>query len=170
MRLTGVVFIVISAASVGFRISSLLRKKCRLIEQLLGSLQIMKNEILCCCTPLPQTFALMAVGVKDAAEKLFSSVAREMDNNRWLSPYAAMEQSIRMVPEIEGDTVLSEIMLDLASGIGKYDREAQIQIMDRTIIRLEDALSMALKECSVRSKTYEVLGICTGISVAILLI
>lgn len=170
MKLIGVVFIVLSAGSVGIRISASLRKRCRLIRQLLSALQVMYSEIGCCSTPLPQTFALMAVAVDGTAERLFSSVAKAMDKNRWLPPVHAMEQALHDETELGEDQELSESLLSLASGLGKYDKDSQMQIMDRTKERLEQLLLAAEKECSMRSKTYEVLGICAGISVAILLI
>ena len=170
MKLAGLIFIVLSAGSVGLRISASMKRRCRLIRQLLSAIQVMRSEIGCCCTPLPQTFALMAVAVNGAAERVFSSVARAMDKNRWLSPASAMEQALGEEAELGEDRELSEVLMALSLEIGKYDKESQMQILDRTKIRLEEILHAAESECRIRSKTYEVLGICTGISLAILLI
>ncbi len=170
MKLAGLIFIVLSAGSVGIRISASLRKRCRLIRQLLSAVQVMNSEIGCCCTPLPQTFALMAVAVNGSAARVFSVTARLMDKNRWMPPIKAMEQALQNERELGEDKELSEVLLALAAGLGKYDKESQLQILDRTKVRLEEILASAEKECSMRSKTYEVLGICTGISLAILLI
>ena len=60
MKLVGMIFIVVSAGSVGFRIAVLLKRRCMLVRQFLRALQLLRSEISFCGTPLPQAFALMA--------------------------------------------------------------------------------------------------------------
>lgn len=170
MKLIGIIFIVFSAGSVGLRISSSLRKRCRLMKQLLTSVEIMRNEIGCCGTPLPQTFALMAISADGAISRVFSAVAKEMDKHRWITPRKAMEQALALEPLLGEDREISQLLLSLSSELGKYDKVSQLQTLDKTKTELELMLRSAEQECSVRSKTYEVLGICAGVSVAILLI
>ena len=170
MKLAGIVFIVVSAGSVGLRISSGLRKRCRLLRQLLTALQVMENEIGFCSTPLPQVFALMAVRADGALSRVFSSVAKTMDKRRWISPQSAMEQALQEEPQLGEDKQIAEELLALTSGLGKYDRECQMKTLNKAKKQVEELIQAAEQECSMRSKTYEVLGICAGISVAILLI
>ena len=82
----------------------------------------------------------------------------------------AMEAALQSEQQLGEDQDITEVLLSLASGLGKYDRESQLQIMERTKGCLETLLHTAEQECSVRSKTYKVLGICAGVSVAILLL
>lgn len=170
MKLAGILFVVVSAASVGLKIASSLRNRCRMLRQFLDALQVMSSEISCCGTPLPQVFALMAVSSDGTVSRLFSNVAKAMDKQRWLTPRNAMETALQSEQQLGEDKDLREILLSLASGLGKYDRESQLQILERTKDCLETLLHAAEQECSVRSKTYEVLGLCAGISVAILLL
>ena len=170
MKLAGILFIVVSAGWVGLRIATSLRKRCHLIRQLLNALQVMGNEIGCCGTPLPQVFALMAISADGAVSRVFSSVAKTMDKQRWTTPRSAMEEALRAEPLLGEDLAIANVLLSLASGLGKYDRDSQMETLDKTRTELVLLLQSAEQECSVRSKTYEVLGICTGISVAILLI
>lgn len=170
MKLAGIIFIILSTGSVGLRIASALRNRCRLLRQLFSSLQVMYNEIGCCGTPLPQTFALMAVSSDGVVSRVFSAVAKAMDKQRWLTPRSAMEEALKAEPILGQDRDVAELLLSLAAGLGRYDRESQLQTLDKSKRDLEALLQSADRECSVRSKTYEVLGICAGISVAILLI
>lgn len=170
MKLAGIIFIILSSGSVGMRFAANLRKRCRLLRQLLASLQVMRNEIWYCGTPLPQTFALMAVSADGAVSRVFSAVAKAMDKRRWITPRSAMEEALKAEVILGEDRDAAELLLSLATGLGRYDRESQLQTLDKTKEDLETLLQAAIKECSVRSKTYEVLGICAGISVAILLI
>lgn len=170
MKLAGVLIIVISAGSVGFRIAASLRRRCSLLRQLLRALQVLKNEISFCQTPLPQAFALMAVSVQDAPERVFSSVARQMDQRRWLTPQTAMEQALAAELELNRDEAVCGLLKKLAAGLGKYDRDSQLQTLESVGRELSELLQAAQQESSVRSRTYETLGICAGLAVAILFI
>lgn len=170
MKIAGIIFILGAFGSVGLRIAASLRKRCRILQQLLAALRTMRNEIACCGTPLPQVFALMAVSADGSIARVFSSIAKLMDKRRWITPHNAMEQALKEEPQLQGDSEICELLMSLAVGLGKYDRSSQLQILDKAKGELELLLQAAKQECSVRSKTYEVLGICAGISVTILLI
>ena len=169
MRLAGIVLVVLSAGSVGFRIALALKKRCRLLRQLIAALQLMKNEIAVCATPLPQAFALMAVAVDGPLEQLFSAVAREMDRNRFLTPLMAVRQALQEIPELPEGDAAQQTLLELAARLGRYDIESQLQGIDLALLRLTEELHKAEQERGTRSKTYQTLGICTGLAVAILL-
>ena len=170
MKLVGILIIVLSAGSMGFRIAASLKKRCQLLRQLSSALQVLKNEISFCGTPLPQAFALMAVSVQDAPERVFSSVARQMEQRRWLTPQHAMEQALTEQPELGWDVDTADLLLKLAAGLGKYDRDSQMQTIERVGAELECLLQAAEQERSIRSRTYKTLGICAGLAVGILLI
>lgn len=170
MRIVGVIFIVASAGVMGFRVALAMRRRCEMLRQLMAALQLMKNEIAFCGTPLPKAFALMAASCEGPLERLFSQIAKDMDKRRWLTPLAAMQQALKTVPELpQGDRV-SMILLELAGKLGKYDLESQRQGIEMALTQLEEERRTAEKERSVKSKTYETLGICAGLAVAILLL
>lgn len=170
MKIAGIIFIVLSTGSVGFGISAALKKRCRMIRQIISALSILKEEIFCRNTPLPQGFALMAASVQGVPERIFSHMAKEMNRNRWLSPREAMQRALEKETDISCQDPVAEAFLELSAELGKYDRENQVRVLDQTIIHMESLLQAAEQESSGRSKTYETLGICAGISMAILLI
>ena len=170
MKLAGIVFVVLSATSVGIKIASSLKRRCKVIGQLLTALGVMINEIGCCGTPLPQVFALMAVSADGPVARVFSAVARTMDKQRWTTPLTAVTQALEAEPLLGNDKELSEVLRQLSAELGKYDRPSQLKALEQAKGRLEMLLQSAGQECRLKSKTYEVLGICAGLSVAILLI
>lgn len=166
MKLAGIVFIVLSAGSVGYGMAVAMKKKCIVLRQLLDSLQVLKNEIALCGTPLPQAFALMAVSAEGELERIFSDVAKDMDQHRWVTPYASFQAAMETVSEEE----ISPILLSLARKLGKYDIDAQLQGIEMARCQTEELLQQLERERHVKSRTYETLGICAGLAVAILLI
>lgn len=170
MRIAGVIFIVVSAGSMGFRVALSLRRRCALLRQLMAALQLLRNEIAVCGTPLPQAFALMAASSDGLLERLFSRIAKDMDKRRWLTPLAAMQQALRDLPELPRDDRISMILLELAGKLGKYDLDSQLHGIDLAQAQLEEERLTAERERSVKGKTYETLGICAGLAMAILLL
>lgn len=169
MRLAGIILIVVSTGSVGIRIARGLHRRCRFLRQLIDALQLLKNEIAVCATPLPQAFALMAVATDGPLERLFSAIAREMDRNRWTTPLAAVRKALNQTPELPESDPASQTLVDLAARLGKYDTDSQLQGIDLAVLRLTEVLHQAEVEKSTRSKTYQTLGICAGLAMAILL-
>lgn len=166
MKLIGMLFIVVSAGSVGFRIAFLLKKRCSLVRQLLQALQVLRNEITFCATPLPQAFALMAVSSDGALGRLFSDVAKDMDRRRWATPQAAMEKALEQTPE----ELLAPILIALSKSLGKYDLDAQLMGIEAARQECETLLQNLERERSLKSRTYETLGICAGLAAVILLL
>lgn len=169
MKLIGVLFIVLSSGSVGYQISRAMKTRCRLLRNLQSSVCMLKNEIIVCATPLPQAFALMGASLNGAIGKLFSDVAHRMNKHRWITVLAAMEEAIEADNDLKKDEKLRRELRNMAEGLGKYDKDAQASILDQTIERLGTMIEQAEQEQSIKSKTYEVLGLCAGLSLIILL-
>lgn len=169
MKYAGMMFVLVSAASVGLRMSAFLRGRCRLIRQLLTSLQILRNEIWVCGTPLPQAFALIAVSASGAVERLWAYLAREMDKRRWVTPMNAMDQGLKHDSVWQQEEQICDILCQCAAGLGKYDRTNQLQVIDQAVNALSELLKQTEQEHNVRGKTYRTLGICAGLSMVILL-
>ena len=166
MKVLGILFVLSSAATVGFQLAAFLKKECLVFRQLQDSLQLMRNEISTCGTQLPQLFALMAAAVNGTLEEVFSRTAKEMEQNPWITPADALIGAMngKQMPIVE------EILISLGKKLGKYDVDAQLQGIDLAIRQTENALLNCEKERRVKSGTYRTLGICTGLAVAILLI
>ena len=166
MKLIGVALIVASAGWVGIGMSVSLKKRMELYQTAMQALQLLKNEIAFCGTALPQAFGLLAASCEGMLALVFSSAGRRMDRCPWISPAEAMRQAVSCLE----DHQLKNIFLRLGQGLGNYGLDAQIQAIHAArdqIARLLETLDATRKE---KSKVYETMGICVGLSVAILLI
>ena len=166
MKLIGMLFIVVSAGSVGIGMAVSLKKNVQLMRQMLRILQILRNEIAFCGTPLPQAFALAAASCDGVLSMLFADTAKKMDRNPWMTAAEAMKQ----VEFSQQNSQLLSICVELAEGLGQYDLNSQLCAVSSAKERTEALLNYAEQERSVKSKLYETLGICAGLSMAILLI
>lgn len=168
MKLIGVLFVVLSAGSVGVQITLAMGRRCQLIRQLMSIVQLLKNEIAFCGTPLPQAFALAAASASGGLAQVFSTAAKEMDKFRWLRPQSALERALEAHSFLrEGDPIRS-VLLELGAKLGKYDMENQLQGLELALVQLEEERQAAEQERRLRGRTYETLGVCAGLAIAIL--
>lgn len=159
-------FIVLSAGSVGFGMACSVKKKIGILRQMVRALQLLRNEIAFCGTPLPQAFALMAASCEGLLGQQFEAIAKTMDKHPWMTAAEAMRQSKSVIQDLTVESLLNE----LTEGLGKYDLEAQLQAISFAKNRTDTLLLQAEQEQNSKSKLYETLGICAGLSIAILLI
>ena len=166
MKVIGLIFIVAASSSVGFGMALSIQKERNLLLQMQRALQILRNEIAFCGTPLPQAFALVAAACSGYLECVFSDAAKQMDKHRWMTPACVMEQ----VMSNHRETAVSEILQELAAGLGNYDLQAQLDSICNADVRAAELLQKTEQDGKAKAKIYETLGICGGLSVAILLI
>lgn len=166
MKAAGILFILLSAASVGLRISAALKKRCKDVSRFLSSLSVLEYEISFLRTPLPQAFEKASQIAVGDLQSVYRSVSQQMKNSRWLSPRSAVENSLNEFP----NELFGEILLELSDMIGKYDLQAQLNGIETAKLQTSELLSGLEQERSLRSKTYKTLSICAGLALVILLL
>ena len=166
MKIIGIVFIMASAITSGFRVSTVLKKRCAYLRHLMHALQMLKNELLFSAKPLPKVFSVLSKAAQGSVGELFSELSSQMENNRWMTLKTAMERTLANYVDDPSD----EIMLGLASDMSSYDLDAQIRAIDMAVIRVQHLLGEMESECGVKSKTYKTLSICAGLATVILLL
>lgn len=166
MKALGIAFILLSAFSVGSRISVGLKQQCRYLQCVIDALQIFENEIAVRCTPLPEAFSVMATAAQGSAQTIFLHVSDQMQQQRWTSPRSAMENALKSISE----NLIGDILLDLSDKLGKYDIDTQLAEIAYAKERVKRRLYDLESERKMKSKTYKTLSLCTGLAVVILLI
>lgn len=166
MKLIGVIFVLLSAFSVGIRVASGLRKRCEYLERFIDVLCLMSNELSFMTTPLPFVFLAASEKAAGNLKTILLLVAEQMEKNRWMSPETAVEIALNHQP----DELIGEVLKNLAGKLGSYDVQAQLAGIDAAVKDTERLLQALEVEMSLRSKTYKTLSICAGLALVILLI
>lgn len=170
MKIVGILFVMLSSLSVGLRYAHMVQQRCTTIGQIILALRLLKSELSTHGTPLPEAFGLLAAATFGSAAAYFSSAAKEMNRNRWISPKESLQMAEAHLKEFTIKDPAIQILRDLSSGIGKFDMDSQLNALENAISRFELLRHSAEQERSVRCRTYRTLGLCTGIALAILLI
>ena len=170
MKLAGVLFVVISAASVGFRFSYAVRQRCGLLGQLILALRLLKSELSAHGTPIPEAFAFLAAATKGSAADYFSMASKQMHQKKWMTPEKSLEIASDKLRELSADDPVRMVLHDMALSIGRFDLESQLTGIDCAVARLEEIRNLSEQEKTLRCRTYRALGLCAGLALAILLV
>lgn len=170
MKLIGVLFVVLSAASVGFRFSYAVKQRCDLIGQLQVALRLLKSEISNHGTPLPEAFAVLAAATRGNVALYFSTAAKQMDQKRWMTPADSLVMAEDHLRELPANDPVRRILKELANGLGRLSWDNQLHSIDCAMVRLEEMRRIAEQDRTIRCRTYRTLGLCAGLALAILLI
>jgi len=166
----GMACIVLASSCVGFGFARSVRRQAAQLAQLITALEFMKSEIQYRMTPLPELFGQLARSPEPAVGGMFARCAGILRANRTSPPAAAfkraMEEEKRLVLSPESRQTLTA----LGMALGRFDVEGQCRSIELAQRRLQ-AESDALEEKKrARCRSYETIGVCAGLAIAVILV
>ena len=160
----------LASAAAGFGFARAVRRRQRQLTALIGALDYCKNEILYRFTPLPELFSGLAKGEEPAVAAFFEACAAKMEASCSASPQAVIREAMQQTPGLEWSAQTRETLQDLAFSLGRFDVEGQGRAIDLAQTRLQRELEEIRAGSRSRCRSYETLGICAGLALAVILL
>lgn len=159
--------IVVSCSGCGMALAATHRSEEEMLYQLYRTLQWMECELSCRATNLPQLFYEAAQHNAGQLRSVLESVAAQLDRRDTADAGNCIR---KVITQFGGLPVsVSKILNMCGRSLGEFHLEGQLQ--ELTAVRLE--CSRILEEHRLnrenRVRTVQVLGLCTGAALAILL-
>lgn len=164
----GAVLIIGSCTGFGFSISLHRLRETMLLAALDGILETMICELSYRLTPLPILIKQVAIPAPTALRKVLSLLADKLDAQVLPDAACCMESAIHDA-ELSYDR-LNLLLKSLGQSLGRFDLEGQIKDLSFVQSCCRNELHSMKENQSVQNRSYRILGICAGISLAILLI
>lgn len=164
-KLCGMALIFGASTWTGFQAAASVRKCCRQLQQLRLSLELMRCEISCRRTPIRQLTQLLASSCKGEVSGFYACLADGLADGKSVAEAAAQARGrcrLCLPPEA------SQSLDGLFGSFGGYDAEAQLRLIELAQTKVAAALEELTREQKSRCRCYELLGACTGLSLAIL--
>lgn len=164
-RIVGAALVFGASTWTGFQAAASVRKMRRQLAQLRLSLELMRCEISCRLTPARKLAGIL----KGACQGEISHYYANLEDGllRGLSMQEAAQAAKKgcrlMLPP-----PVAQSMDALFAGFGGYDAKAQLRQIELTQLELASAIETLEREEKSRCRCYEILGACTGLSLAIL--
>ena len=164
----GAILIVASCTACGFSIAAGKRKEENLMLQLLGIFQLLEAELLYRLTPLPELCQMAAVESRGILKNVFLNLNRELCRQKLPDAGSCMAAAIGKCGDLPNR--IRSILSQLGYSLGRYDLEGQLQGIRTVRRRTEESLESLRKNRDERLRSYQTLGICAGLALAIILI
>lgn len=164
----GAILIVASCSGCGFAIAAGKRREEKLLCQLIRILQYMERELQYRLTPLPELCRMAAGEAQGILNTVFMNLYRELNWQRQPDAGSCMYAAIQRSSEIPSK--VRRLLVQLGHTLGRFDLPGQLQGIQSIQKRCEDTLRNIQKNRDEQLRSYQTLGICAGVALAIILI
>lgn len=171
IKVIGCLFIVASTSCAGYMLGEKLRRRVADLKELQRLLISIKNELKYSMDPLEITFKKIASDFMSPFDDILRSAAAKIHNNEISSIDEAISNSL---VEREKDLSLKDedklIFTEFARSLGKWNIGAQEDFFNLSFAKIEEQLKSAEDFCAKNLKMYNVMGLCIGLMLVIVLI
>ena len=168
LRAIGMALVVAGASGTGFLMAWSVRRAAAVLEQLLSAMELMRNEIACRRTPLPELMRQLQAAVRGPASEFFGRLAGDLERRQVGTVAASVRRQVAATPAFPSP--VRQVLLQLGAGLGQYDAEGQLRSVELAEARLRSQLEQLRAQQQARVRSYCTLGVCAGLALAILAI
>lgn len=168
LKIIGAILVLGGAGGFGISKAMQFYRQLRQLREFLSALEILKCELNYTLLPLPKLCRITAERVRGAAAQFLAVYAALLEENTPRSRAApqALEQTRGLALPSDAQMALLEVF----SGLGRYDLDGENRLLQITAQRLNAALERCETEKRPMAKGYAALGICTGLALVILMV
>lgn len=169
LKLTGAICVLLGAAWWGLGAVGQLRERTRTLERLRSALSYLEEELSFRLTPLPALLERLSQWEEGRVSRFFQETLEGLRAD----PEGGVRQSWRraMVRQL---SILREeerqILLDVGETLGRYDAQAQRQIIRQAAERLEEERRRSSQEERRLGRVYAALSLAGGAAVILVLV
>lgn len=167
-RWLGAVFIILGCGSFGFSIAAKKKQEERILHNMVDALNFMKWELQYRMTPLPELCRMAATDNCGVIRLVLNALADEIEKQVMPDAASCMQVILNQFEELP--RTLKGILKHLGCVLGRFDLPGQLEGLNAVEQKCNNALKRISENQNVRLRSYETIGICTGIALAILFI
>lgn len=168
IKLIGVVFVIVSCGSIGFKLAANYKKEEKSLTNLVQILNYMESELRYRLMPLPELCRQVAKTFSGIPGNIFAEFADKMELQKCTEPAQCITVVLNHTKSIPAIT-RTELEL-LGKSIGRFDLDGQVKGLEAVRIECERNLTLLCNNRENRLRSYQTLGLCAGAALAILLV
>lgn len=168
IRALGAVLVAMGGAWMGLRAAEELRRRERSLEDMIGGLTLLEQELKLGGLPLGPLLRELANQTEGPAKTLFAACAKELDRADRRDFPTIWADLVRELPGLNSDARWA--LSRLGETLGRCDSESQRQTVASVRQRLEELCRHAEEERRRQGRVYQILGLTGGAFLVILLL
>lgn len=167
LKWIGAVMVITACGTMGWARAAAHRREEMLLGQLIGALELMLCELQYHLTPLPELCRIGAEGAGGCVGQVLSELEQELQ--RQISPDAAlcMQAALTRVRGIPAS--VRNDLARLGDSLGRFDLQGQLRGLETVIGQCRSDLAKLTVDRDARLRSYQTLGLCAGVALAIVL-
>lgn len=162
----GAILVITGCGGFGFSMAANHRREETLLRQLIHVLEFMECELQYRLTPLPELCRQSARETGGILRDILLNLAKEMDWQTAPDVCSCMNAALKRSRDIPNS--LRKLLLQLGGTLGRFDLPGQLRGLQSVKAYCEAALKRLEKNKDVRLRSYQTLGLCAGVALAIL--
>ena len=170
MKPIGAILIIAAGLGIGFGGAAELRRRVRVLTDLIASLVTVRAEITVRMTPLPELLEALAQTAPHSVRGFYEHLGKSL---QFLGERSFAELWLRAAERSEELGLKSDELGELTAlgaSLGRYDASEQAAAIDLCVSRLNASLELAREEARTGGKLIMGLGAAGGLVLAVILI
>lgn len=171
LKIIGCLFIMASAAGIGFLKAEELAERVRRLEDLKSMMLLLQGELRFHHASLAEGFENVAERVREPLKTFLTEKAERLGHRSGASFGEIWKEGTQTLLETTGFRAADAELLDnLQRSLGYLDLELQTEALNQTIFRTGEAVLAAKEEQKAKSRLYRTMGVTAGAILALLII
>ena len=170
IRLLGAGLVTLAASMAGFGCASAVRTQCAQLAALIAAMDYMKSEMSARLTPLPVLFSTLGASRQKDAARFFEAAGRALATPPGCTIPVSFRRGFQSAPGLRPGQDAVQALYTLSMGLGQFELEAQLRAVETCRERLAAALLSLQAQKRARCRSYETIGICAGLALAVILL
>ncbi|MCQ2420751.1 MAG: stage III sporulation protein AB [Clostridia bacterium] len=170
LKTMGAVLVLLCSGAVGFGFARDIHAQIQQLTALITALENLKGEIESRRTPLPAALMMLAGSENPQIGSFFKLCAENLSVENCSSPYLSIRYALDSCRGLMLSRQTRLTLLSFGMSLGKIDAQSQLSAASLAASRLEQELNTLRQAAPARAKSYRVIGVCTGLALAVVLI
>ena len=170
IRIIGAGLVVLSASAVGFGFARAVRLQCAQLEGLLWALEFMKSEMSAHLTPLPGIFGMLGSCRQKDVALFFTAAADALGTPPGCTLPVSFKRGFEASQSFRPGETAVQTLYALSAGLGRFDLESQLAAIEQAKGHITRALLNLQAQKPGRCRSYETIGVCAGLALAVILL
>ena len=167
-RWIGGILVILGCGGFGIRMAAAHRREEAALRELIGALDLMECELQYHLTPLPELCRQAAGECRGNLRRVLQQLSEEL--NAQIAPDVESCMLSALAQGWDLPAAVREQLLNLGRSMGRFDLEGQLKGLEAVRGICRQKLTELNENKEVRLRSYQTLGFCAGVALAILLI
>ncbi len=168
LKLIGIGCVMTASCAVGFHLAGNVRRQSAQLEGLISGLEALRGELLYRQLPLPELLECLSENENPVVGAFFHSWAEQLQNP--CGVHFAMQAALRRTPGLCISERTRSALSSLAMSLGRLDAEGSARVICLAQKRLSAELEGLQRASAGRCRSYCVIGVCTALAMAVILL